>query len=400
MKKFFLLISIISSVVFLFSSSVFAQEATPTPTSGNSSQVQDLQNKINDLQGKISVLQGQKKTLSSQIAVMDNQISLTELKMQSTQSQVSQLSLDIDTADRKIDKLENSLDKLSEVLINRIKETYVVGSSSNFQVLLSSSDIDDFVKKANYLRLAQVHDKKLIYDTVQARNDYATQKDIYSDQKTKAEILQQELENYSSQLENEKQAKASLLSQTQGSETQYQRLLSDAQKQLAGFSTFTTSQGGASILPPQPSPDGWYYNQRDERWGNNGMGLSGEPMWKYGCLATSMAMVMKQKGEDVSPASVAGNTSNFFSTTAYMLVPWGGRFKSIWQNDQGAIDSMLSSGKPVIVGLYAGAYGTHFVVLKSGSGGNYTMNDPWYGPDLPFSSHYNTGQIFQYGYLN
>jgi hypothetical protein len=176
--------------------------------------------------------------------------------------------------------------------------------------------------------------------------------------------------------------------------------LKEAQRQLAGFSSFTTSQGGASILPAQPSPDGWYYNQRDERWGNNGMGISGEPMWKYGCLATSMAMVMKQRGEDVTPATIAANSNYFFSDTAYMLIPWAGRFKSIWQNDQGAIDGLLSQGKPVIVGLYAGAYGTHFVVLKSGSGGNYIMNDPWYGPDIPFTNQYNTGQIFQYGYLN
>lgn len=398
MKKYILILPLFLALVFFSFHSVLAQEATPTPNSSNS-QVQELQNKINDLQGKISELQGEKKTLSSQIAVMDNQINLTQLKIDSTNAQIADLALDIDTADKKIDKLEGSLDKLSEVLINRIKETYVVGSSSRFQILVSSNNVDDFVKRANYLRIAQAHDKKLIYDTVQARNDYETQKEIFQDQKTKTEILQEELENYSAQLEGEKQAKNALLAQTQGSEAEYQRLLSDAQKQLAGFSTFTTSQGGASILPPQDSPDGWYYNQRDERWGNNGMGISGEPMWKYGCLATSMAMVMKQRGEDVTPATVAGNSSYFFSDTAYMLIPWAGRFRSIWQNDQGAIDSMLSAGKPVIVGLYAGAYGTHFVVLKSGSGGNYTMNDPWYGPNLNFTDHYSTGQIFQYGYL-
>lgn len=398
-KLLFIISSILLFSVFLVGNSInsYAQEAE---NSNEGSQVQEIQNRINELQGKISELQGQKQTLSSQISVMDNQINLTQLKIQSTEAQISELALDIDTADKKIDRLENSLDKLSEVLINRIKQTYIVGSSSNFQVLVSSNDVNDFVKRANYLRIAQEHDKKLIYDTVQARNDYATQKEIFQDKKTRNEVLQAELQSYSAQLENEKQAKNQLLTQTQGSEAEYQRLLKEAQAQLAGFSSFTTSQGGASILPPQPSPDGWYYNQRDERWGNNGMGTSGEPMWKYGCLATSMAMVLKQNGENVTPANIAGNSSNFFSNTAYMLIPWGGRFKSIWQNDQGAIDNLLSQGKPVIVGLYAGAYGTHFVVLKGGSGGNYTMNDPWYGPDLPFNSHYNTGQIFQYGYLN
>jgi hypothetical protein len=110
-------------------------------------------------------------------------------------------------------------------------------------------------------------------------------------------------------------------------------------------------------------------------------------------------MVLKQKGENISPAEVAANSSYYFSNTASMALPWaGGRFTSVWSGNTGEIDSRLSSG-PVIVGLNAGAYGTHFIVLKGGSGGNYTMNDPWYGPDLAFSSHYSTGQIFQYGYL-
>jgi peptidoglycan hydrolase CwlO-like protein len=203
MKKFLLIIPVFLIISVFLIRSVFAQEATPTPTTENSSQVQEIQNRINDLQGKISELQGQKKTLSSQIEVMDNQINLTELKVQSTQAQISELTLDIDTADKKIDKLEGSLDKLSEILINRIKETYKVGSASQFQVLLASNDVTDFVKRANYLRIAQAHDKKLIYDTVQARNDYETQKEIFQDQKTQTELLVQELETYSSQLENE-----------------------------------------------------------------------------------------------------------------------------------------------------------------------------------------------------
>ncbi len=397
MKKYCLFL-----VFFLFVSSFRSISAqTPTPEiSPSDSEASDLQNKINDLQSKISALQGEERTLSSQISVMDNQVNLTELRIASAKKQISDLSLDIDTSTKKISKVENSLNEITKILMNRISATYMAGSASSFQVLLSSADISDFIKKANYLRIAQAHDKKLIYDTVQARNDYANQKDIFEDKKTKTEQLQVELTAFSEQLEKEKQAKNELLAQTQGNEATYQRLLSEAQAQLSGFSLFATTQGGKSILPPQDSPDGWYFNQRDERWGNSSIGISAEPVWKYGCLLSSVAMVLRQRGEDVTPSSIAASSSYYFSDTAYMLIPWAGRFTSVWQNNSGAIDSLLSSGKPVIIGLNAGAYGTHFVVLKSGAAGNYIMNDPWYGPNLEFSSHYSTGQIFQYGYLN
>jgi hypothetical protein len=180
-------------------------------------------------------------------------------------------------------------------------------------------------------------------------------------------------------------------------------MLSEAKAQVNAMKSFSTSKvsGGGGVLPPQSSPDGWYYNQRDSRWGNSSMGSSGEKVWEVGCLISSIAMVLKKHGDGVTPGDIAGNSSYFFSNTAYVVLPWaGGRISSSWGYSQSAIDSKLSSGEPVIVGLRAGSYGMHFVVLKSGSGGNYVINDPWYGPDLQFSEHYSTGQIFQYGWYN
>ncbi len=233
--------------LFLFSNinTLNAQSPSPTPvpSSSDSSQVQDLQNKINELQSKISELQTQEKTLSSQITVMDNQIKLTELKIDSTKQQISNLTLDIDTADKKIDKLEGSLDNLSKILINRIKETYITGTTSSFQILISSSNVSDFVKKANYLRIAQLHDKRLIYDTVQAKNDYSNQKDIFEDKKATVEKLQVDLTAYSTQVEVEKESKNRLLAETQGSEANYQRLLAQAKAEYEAIVGIVAGKG-------------------------------------------------------------------------------------------------------------------------------------------------------------
>lgn len=256
MKKLCLII--VSLVVFLSLRGVSqAQTATPSQAAATSQSVADLQNKIKELQGKISDLQGQEKTLSSQIAVYDSQIKLTELQIDATRHQINDLNLDIDTADKKINSVEKSLDGLTKVLINKIVATYEIGSAPSFQTIIASSDFSDFVKRANYLRLAQAHDKKLIYDTVQAKNDYANQKDIYQDEKKKAEALQVDLTNYSQQLDSEKQAKADLLAQTKGSEGSYQAILASTQAQLRGFQGFVSSQGGASLLGGQTTCDDW-----------------------------------------------------------------------------------------------------------------------------------------------
>lgn len=402
-KKIFTFFLIFFLTLSFVSGAAFAEDPTPTPTTtpDTSKAQQDLQNRINELQAKIKELQGQGRTLSSQIGVMDNQIKLTELRINATKQQIASISEDIETATKKIESLEEALKKLTKVLMNRIVATYEVGTTQPFYVLLASENPKDFLSRLSYLKIAQENDKKLIFATQQAKNDYIAQKNIFEDKKKKVEALKRQLEGYTAQLAGEKQAKQALLDATKNDEKQYQKLLAEAQAQIRAFKSFASLQGGAQILPAQPSPDGWYYNQRDERWGRNGIGISGEQVWDVGCLITTTAMVMKQKGVNVTPSDIAANSSNFFSNTAYMLIPWvGGKFSSVWRFDQDVIDSKLASGQPVIIGVRAGVYGMHFIVFKSGSNGDYVMNDPWHGPNLKFSDHYSTSQIFQYGFYN
>lgn len=405
MKKYCFLIAI--SLFCLLSVRAVLAEVSPTPSPAQSSSVSDLQNKINDLQSKISDLQGQEKTLSSQIAVMDSQIKLTELRIASTRQQINDLTLDIDTTTKKIDSVEKSLDNLTKVLINRIKATYVIGTSSSFQVLISSSDVSDFVTRANYLRIAQEHDKKLIYDTVQAKNDYANQKEIFQTKKEKTVQLQTDLKSYSDQLASEKQAKNELLSQTQGSESNYQSILAQTKAQLASFQGFVTSQGGASLLGNQTTCDDWgcYYNQRDSSWGGTALNGTGYTLASDGCLVTAMAMVYTHYGHrDVNPQSINSNSGNFGGIPAALLrysVSANGVSSSRVSAD---IDSTLASGHPVVVGISydGGNLPDHFVVFVSGSGGNYVMNDPFTpnGHNIDFRGRYPGVRIVESDKVN
>ncbi len=377
-----------------------ASSPTPTPTPDNSQAVQDLQNQINDLQNKISDLQNQEETLNSQIAVMDSQIKITQLRIESTKQEINDLTLDIDTSNEKISTLQNSLVKLTGVLVDRIVATYEVGTIQPFHVLLASDNVSNFFSRLNYLRIAQDHDKRLIYDTVQAKNDYANQKTIFEDKKKTVEALKAKLEDYTNELNQEKQAKQDLLSQTQGSEANYQRLLSQAKAQLASFSAFVTAQGGASILTNQTVCDGWgcYYNQRDGQWGNILInGQSGYSVAEYGCLITSVSMIASHMGhKEILPSDIAlSSGSNFAVDTAMLRDSINVKGVTITRVGT-SLDSALQDG-PVVVGIAYGNGGTHFVVIKSGSNGNYIMDDPFIpnGHDVSFTDHYSTSSIFE-----
>ncbi|HEV2339486.1 MAG TPA: hypothetical protein VGT05_01825 [Patescibacteria group bacterium] len=417
MQKIFRIFLCLTVLLVSSSLRVSADDPTPTPSptssstnaSSTTSSIADCSNNNisvadcpNYLQNKLSSLAGQEKTLSSQIAVMDGQINLTQARIYATQQQITNLTIDIDTATQKINQLQGAIANITQVLYNRIIATYEVGSIQPLQILATSSTIGDFLKRADYLRIAQAHDKQLVYQTLQAKNDYANQRNILENERKQVEALKAQLQAYTAELNQEKASKQQLLTETQGNEATYQKLLAQAEAQLAGFSHFVNSQGGASILSNQTVCDSWgcYYNQRDSQWGSIALNGTQYSIAADGCLMTDMAMVYTHYGHhSVTPLSINSNSSNFASyEPAYLLrtiVADGASSTRV----SSAIDSILSGGDPVIVGISydGGPIADHFVTLLSGSGGNYMMNDPFTpnGHDIAFTSHYSLGSIVE-----
>lgn len=230
-------ISIITLYLLLLSSTftisqVHSQTPSASPTPDTSSKATDLQSKIKEFQGKITELQGQKKTLSSQLAVMDNQIKLSEFRISSSKDEIEQLTGDIEIATSKVTKLEGSLDKITQILLKRISASYMQSNVQPFEILLASNSMSDTLARSQYLKIVQRNDQKLLMQTVQAKSDYQNQKTIFEEKKKKVEALQKQLEAFTEQLDAQKQEKQNLLAATKNSESEYQKRLADAQKEL------------------------------------------------------------------------------------------------------------------------------------------------------------------------
>lgn len=200
-------------------------------------QLDDLQRQINDLQGKVAAAQNQEKSLSSEIGLINNKISLTKLQIESTEAKLTRLGTDIDSVSAKISSIEGSLDHVTKVLVNRIQVTYMAGRDDPLIYLFSSGNFRDFLERWEYLRLAQKHDKNLLYSMAQTRKNYRDQKDLLVDKKTQVEELSVQLKAYKSNLDVQNQQKQTLLAVTQNDEARYQRLLAEAQAELNAIKT-------------------------------------------------------------------------------------------------------------------------------------------------------------------
>lgn len=241
----FILLALIGSIDVFAQTPTEIPTPTPTPESSSSSsnictsvpecseQKIDCSKCIEYLANKKNEATGRAKTLSSEIGTMNNQIKLTELRIRATEQKIKELERDIKIAKEKISELETDIDRATRVLVERIAAVYQVGKIQPWQIFLTASNIDDVFSRLKYLKIVQIYDKRKVYAAEQAKTDYKNQKEIFEDKEAEAQALSKKLEDYTSQLEQERVGKQELLKVTRNDEARYQRLLAQARAERA-----------------------------------------------------------------------------------------------------------------------------------------------------------------------
>jgi hypothetical protein len=283
-------------------------------------------------------------------------------------------------------------------LIKRVRESYKqirLPYKNNF---FAADTFNDFITHKKYLDDAQDQTLELMKRTEMQRLSYNQQKELKEEKQAELDTKRADLQSQKNTLDSQKSSKNTLLAQTKNNESIYQQKLAEATAELNALKNYATSKGGG-VVSAQNSPDGWYFSQRDERWAYTKIGGSNEIIMEVGCLISSTAMMMKYKGQDVNPITIATNSGYFFSTTAYMNRPWpapsGYSYAYTYASE---LDNKLNQG-PVIAKLSSGPYGTHFIVIKEKKDGQYIIHDPWEGYDKNFYDYYSLSQIIQIAYL-
>ncbi|MCK6540005.1 MAG: SH3 domain-containing protein [Anaerolineales bacterium] len=139
--------------------------------------------------------------------------------------------------------------------------------------------------------------------------------------------------------------------------------------------------------------------QNDEKWKNTKLGNSSETIGGWGCLLTSVTMMLNGIGYNETPETVnekmkkAGGFQGAFFIPSVLPFVWSNcayRDMQPCENSPAPvaqIDAAVAAGKPVILQVdwnkQAGIQ-THFVLVKEKKGNDYVLYDPYkYGGDSP-----------------
>lgn len=224
MKSFIKVFAIISLILTIgFSTPI--STAVAQSLDELSKQLVEKRKEIAEVEKQLASAQAQEKTLNTQLKFIDAQNKLTELKIEETEFQLKKLDKEINDLSGRIDRLSTSVDAISEVLLERIVNTYKHSNISTLELIFSSQGITDLLEKLKYLEVAQANDKKVLYQLQATKSTYNDQKTDRESRQIQQEKLKGDLEKYTVQLSEQKVAKEELLRVTKNDEKKFQDLL-------------------------------------------------------------------------------------------------------------------------------------------------------------------------------
>jgi len=171
-------------------------------------------------------------TLKAELEKFDASIALTIAQIYQTVNEIEELEEEITSLSTKIGRLDISLDQLSEILVRRITETYKKGKIDALALLFSSSNFSEFIGRYKYLRVIQIHDRKLMVQMETVRTNYADQRTVKEEKQAELEAAKNKLESQKALLAQQKADRQQLLEVTQNDERRYQELLAEAKREL------------------------------------------------------------------------------------------------------------------------------------------------------------------------
>lgn len=203
-------------------------------------EAKECENILNELYKKAGE---QRRTLQNEITKFNAAINLTATRIYTTSKQIEELEKEIVALNSKIEKLDVSLDQVSQILIKRIAETYKKGRIEPLTFLFSSKNFSEFVARWKYLRVMQIHDRKLMIQLENVRTNYEDQKNIKEEKQAELEAAKKKLERQKAILAQQKADKENLLRVTQSNELRYQQLLSATRAEIEAIQGIIAGKG-------------------------------------------------------------------------------------------------------------------------------------------------------------
>lgn len=275
------LLSLLLSVLFVFSSMGAGISAQAKTTSQLRSEKQKIQQEIDDAQSKLDSLAKEKSETEEYLVALRSKISLLQDKIDTLESDKEALQAEINAIEQKIDKTEKELENAQkeidkkqaefdanyELYCQRLRAMYVSGSVSNLEVLLTCKDMSAMLTRSQMIKSVSQQDSEALDKLMKKMEEIEAQKQeleikrnelnedkeaLESDKKELQESIN-EINASKSQLDEEAAECNALMRKLSSQSTEYMEMIETNQEQIREIeneiraAAAAASQGSGSL---------------------------------------------------------------------------------------------------------------------------------------------------------
>ncbi len=404
-RKFIIYILIVSFILPPITVSVNADnnkiEELDSQINEKSDSIKNLENQAAQYEDEIKNLRSQAQSLQNEMELFDAQIAQLEVEIKTTQSKIEEVNLEIEKLLEKISIKEQEIEKDKLILKDLIRKINEYDKETVFEILLKSEEISSFFNESDYVGTVGEKIKSSLDSLKKAKQELESQREQAELKKKELEELEADIRMKRDSLAAEKAAKEELYNATKGSEERYQNLLTNTREQrksILGDINNLMAERQKEIAkiaaevdrPATAASTIWYFSQNDPRWKSDYIGVSNSTINDYGCALTSVAMVFRYHGIDITPKVLARqpifvrDLISWPTQWRFLDLDYNSYHKSggLENSDWNRIDQEIAAGNPVIVFIRAiGRNAGHYVVIHSKDARGYIVHDPvmWNG---------------------
>ncbi|MEN6462318.1 MAG: peptidoglycan DD-metalloendopeptidase family protein [Syntrophomonas sp.] len=202
----------------------------PVYADNTSQQLQEVDRQIQQQKAKLNSTKKKEKSIINDISNIDRNINQTQQSITTTSERIAYLENNISETEAEIEKLEEDLDEKNDVLSERLVYIYEEGDISYLEVLLSATDIKDFLTRYDMLNSIVSQDVELIESINQQRKELDTKKSNLEVSKRELVSIKENQEIQKETLANQKKEKASTLTGVQKEAKTYAQALQELEQ--------------------------------------------------------------------------------------------------------------------------------------------------------------------------
>jgi len=192
-------------------------------------QLEQIQNQINSYQTRIGQTQQQANTLKNQLSVFSDQISSLELQIQANNTRTDDAKVQINEIEEQISRRKAEIADNQKILGQLIIQLNEMDSDSLLYMGLGNDSFSAFLDQVQYNESVQGKVYQIVQNIKKIETQLEEQQAELQKQLEQLQQLHDQLDINQQSLSQQQQQKQSLLTQTRGLESNYQKLLSKSQ---------------------------------------------------------------------------------------------------------------------------------------------------------------------------